>query len=301
MPLFDRYMVVDWSAANKPTTGKDSIWTALSQVTTGETRILNHATRTEAVEYLGGCINDAIKAGERLFAGFDFAFGYPVGATDLPGNGRWEEVWSWLYEHVEDADDNRSNRFEVAAQLNQCFGRGGPFWGHPPTHKGRYPGLGTSRPDYDAIDVPERRSIDALVPRAQPVWKLAYTGSVGSQSLLGIARLQKLRRGTLRDNIAIWPFQTRFADDLSRPITLAEVYPSLFDVDIRDGEIKDAAQVRTLAEGFRDLDKQGAFQSFLDGPRGIHENSREAALTHEAWMVGFADERLSLPSNRAVS
>ena len=26
MPLFDRYIAVDWSAANSPKRGKDSIW-----------------------------------------------------------------------------------------------------------------------------------------------------------------------------------------------------------------------------------------------------------------------------------
>ena len=26
MPLFDRYVMVDWSAATKPTKGRDSIW-----------------------------------------------------------------------------------------------------------------------------------------------------------------------------------------------------------------------------------------------------------------------------------
>lgn len=300
MPLFDRHLIVDWSAANQPTTGKDSIWTALAGAESGHTEIFNHSTRTRAMSYIGDCIEKTLKAGQRLFAGFDFAFGYPAGTRDLPGEGRWEDIWSWLCEQIEDADDNRSNRFEIAAKLNQCFAQGGPFWGHPPTHKGRYLGLEASKPDYDVIGVAEKRQIDALVPRAQPVWKLAYTGSVGSQSLLGIARLEKLRHGLYRDSIAVWPFQTRFADDLSKPIMLAEVYPSLFEVDVREGEIKDAAQVRTLAEGFRDLDATGVFRTFLDGPRGDYERCRKTALIHEAWMVGFTEKRLSLSDDRSV-
>ena len=36
MPLFDRYAIVDWSAANTPTTGKDSIWIALAEREGGE-------------------------------------------------------------------------------------------------------------------------------------------------------------------------------------------------------------------------------------------------------------------------
>jgi len=293
VPLFDRYLIVDWSAANAPTKGKDSIWTALVVSGQPETEILNHPTRSVAIAYLSKCIEDALGAGQRLFAGFDFAFGYPAGTTELPGKGHWEAVWSWLSEQVEDADDNRSNRFDIAAKLNDRFKSGGPFWGHPSTHAGRYAGLEARKPDYCAIGVAEKRSIDLLVPSAQPVWKLAYAGSVGSQSLLGIARLEKLRRGKHAEGIAIWPFQTGFADDLAKPVILAEVYPSLFDVVSRDGEVRDSAQVRTLAEGFRNLDTGDNFRPMLDGPRQ-NQSLRDAALSHEAWMVGFTDERLAL-------
>ena len=300
MALFDRYLIVDWSAANKPTKGKDSIWTALAVSGQSGSNILNHATRSAAMAYLRACIEDALRAGDRLFAGFDFAFGYPAGTAQLPGKGQWEVMWSWLAKEVEDGDDNWSNRFDVAGKLNGGFEGGGPFWGHPSTHAGRYANLQTRKPDYSQVGVEEKRGIDSLVPSAQPVWKLAYTGSVGSQSLLGIARLERLRTGEFAESIAIWPFQTDFAGDLSKSAILAEVYPSLFDVVPSDGEIKDAAQVRTLAEGFRDLDATDRFRPMLDGPR-MDRPAREAALTHEAWMVGFADERLALPGSRSAA
>ena len=53
--LFDSYVMVDWSAASKPTTGKDSIWIgvyardARLRLTF---RATNPATRSAAVEEL---------------------------------------------------------------------------------------------------------------------------------------------------------------------------------------------------------------------------------------------------------
>ena len=210
MALFDRYLIVDWSAANQPTKGKDSIWTALARSGQTEIEVLNYKTRSIAMTCLRDSIADALEAGERLFAGLDFAFGYPVGTAGLPGEGQWEAMWSWLANEIEDNDDNQSNRFDVAGRLNGRFKSRGPFWGHPPTHVGRYANLHARKPEYSAIGVEEKRGIDSLVVSAQPVWKVAYTGSVGSQSLLGIARLEKLRCGEFAESIAIWPFQTQF-------------------------------------------------------------------------------------------
>ena len=133
--------------------------------------------------YLEECMSKALIAKERLFAGFDFAFGFPIGSTDLPGGGRWETVWSWLASEINDGDDNCSNRFEVATRLNAMFENGGPFWGHPHTHAGRYAGLLPKKPCYDDIGVSEKRGIDTVVTSAQPVWKLAsipFTDSASS-------------------------------------------------------------------------------------------------------------------------
>ena len=286
MRLFDRMLFVDWSAAAVPTMGKDSIWIADTAPVEGE-GVQNIPTRAEATRY----IRDAIewtRGARRLFIGLDFAFGYPSDAAGLPGQGRWEAVWAWLADHLLDADDNANDRFEIAARLNASWDEPGPFWAHPPRQ--HHEGLAPTKPDYAVLGVRERRHVDALVPSAQPVWKLAYPGSVGSQALTGIARLQALRD----ERVAIWPFETGFADDLSKPVTAAELYPSLWPIAEREGEVKDAAQVRTLAAGFAAHDDAGAFRPFLDGPRKQPDGVREDALTHEAWMVGMADAPLPL-------
>ena len=55
----------------------------------------------------------------------------------------------------------------------------------------------------------ERRLIDEWMTGAQPCWKLAYTGSVGSQSLTGIPVVRQLRDDPRWAGRArIWPFET---------------------------------------------------------------------------------------------
>ncbi|MEO1746820.1 MAG: hypothetical protein AAFR13_09865, partial [Pseudomonadota bacterium] len=151
--LFDRYLIVDWSGASVPTTGKDSIWIALHD---GEqmVRLENPPTRLAAMEIIRGACADAVDAGSRLFAGFDFAFGWPkrsfqtlcppsqdlFARSNLPPNPEpgnkseddgvcaWKQLWRFLDEHIEDDDDNANNAFELAGRLNQDHA---PFWGHP--------------------------------------------------------------------------------------------------------------------------------------------------------------------------
>lgn len=87
--------------------------------------------------------------------------------------------------------------------------------------------------------------------RSQPGWKLYTTGSVGSQALLGIPRLQSLR-AHYGDALRVAPFQRGDA-----PLVLVEIYPSLISDAVaaaREGdEIMDRAQVRVLARALSRL------------------------------------------------
>lgn len=291
MPLFDDYLICDWSAANSPKTGKDSIWIATAHrkedgISAADP--INIRTRTEAMRRIKAACLDAVAQGRRLFAGFDFAFGYPAGAARLiTGKADWKALWRALAELVRDGDDNRSNRFELAAFLNtRCFTGGpGPFWGHPPGQS--HDGLGAKHPRAMPPGIDEHRQAERAAKGAQSIWKLAYAGAVGSQTLLGIARLQTLRRDrSLRQHIAVWPFETRFADKLEKPVTIAEIYPSAFPVKMREGEVKDAAQVRTLAATFARLDMQDRFGGLLGRPQGLDDAGYRRVIAEEGWIVG---------------
>ena len=249
---FDRVVIVDWSAASTRMPARpraDAIWIGISDAE-GDREPLYCRSRTEAMAVLETLCEEALAAGERLLIGFDFPLGYPRGfAEALTGRAEALALWEWLARQIEDRDDNANNRFAIAADLNRRFPGIGPFWGCPAGQDlPDLPERGTLRHGHG---LPERRLVEERIPRAQPVWKLFTTGSVGSQALLGIARLHALRK-RFGDALTVWPFE-----NLDAPITLAEIYPSLIDgavnrVLARDPDaIKDAVQVRLLAATLR--------------------------------------------------
>jgi precorrin-8X/cobalt-precorrin-8 methylmutase len=284
--LFDRYIAVDWSAANTPRLGKDSIWIA----ETGRESI-NITTRAAAMEHIAGRLRDARAANQRVMIGFDFVFGYPRGAAEaISGLPRWGALWHHIAGRIEDQDDNTSNRFAVAAEINRALGAH-HYWGHP--HQHRYDHLAPKKPAHGYAAIPERRIAEAYCRGPQPVWKLTGVGSVGSQSLLGIARLQRLREQFPK--AAIWPFETGFDEDLA-PITIVEIYPSLFPLT---GKIqpRDREQVETCVARFSELDRAGLLGQFLSAPTGI---GHDILIAEEGWIAGVGHEHLLANLERAA-
>jgi precorrin-8X/cobalt-precorrin-8 methylmutase len=290
---FDRYVAVDWSAANSPVTGKDSVWIgeAVHTVSGIELRpSRNPRTRSAAMAEIEDILGDALSRRERVMLGFDFVFGYPAGAAKaLTGERGWRALWWQLAGLVEDGDDNRSNRFEVAAHLNlQLADAGHHYWGHPPGRE--YVGLAPTRPVASYAEIAERRIAEDWSKGPQPVWKLTGAGSVGSQSMLGIARLERLRRDPrFAEHIAIWPFETGFEVDLSRAIIVVEIYPSLIDPR-PDVTPRDRAQVEGCVVRFAELDAAGMLVDILASPPGLSDRDREDILAEEGWIAGVGRE-----------
>lgn len=67
MKLFDTYILVDWSAAKMPKTGRDSIWVC-RHAPEGET-VANPPTRHAARLLLAEMLQGAMGRGERVVAG----------------------------------------------------------------------------------------------------------------------------------------------------------------------------------------------------------------------------------------
>ena len=287
MSGFDRVVIVDWSAASKRMSARpraDAIWIGVSDAS-GDREPLYCRSRAEAMARVTGLCEEALAAGERLMIGFDFPLGYPRGfASAMTGRAEALALWEWLAGQIEDGDDNANNRFEAAAAINNRFPGIGPFWGRPASLP--LPDLPERGSLRDGHGLPERRLVETRIPRAQPCWKLYTTGSVGSQALLGIPRLQALRE-CFGDALGVWPFEIHEA-----PITLAEVYPSLIDEAVasvlaRDPKaIKDAVQVRLLAGATmaHAHDAVPASMTCID--------ASEAILREEGWILGVGCETL---------
>ena len=74
--LFDRYVVVDWSANSTPKVGKDSIWSCVFDPATGR-----HGRGEPSHPSCGGdhLIDVLIDDPGRVLIGFDFPYGFPQG------------------------------------------------------------------------------------------------------------------------------------------------------------------------------------------------------------------------------
>jgi hypothetical protein len=276
MSRYDTIVVVDWSARSVPSLAKpskDAIFLGISRKSVAAT--IYQRTRAQAMDTLVGVIDEELEAGRRILAAFDFPFAYPAGfARSVTGCDDPLALWGHLSAEITDDARNRSNRFEVAARLNARFEAPGPFWGHPVGAD--IPGLPFRKPDYAPFTFAERRQIERLIPRAKSCFQLMGAGSVGSQALLGIARLEALRQ-RFGDVLAVAPFE---APD--RPLVLAECYPGLLAEAItrhtRPGEIPDRAQVRLMARALSRLPPGRLGALLAEGDRT------------EGWILGHGAE-----------
>ncbi len=274
--MFDRVIVVDWSAANLPTSASNranAVWIGCHDAEGAAE--WHHRTRAGAEAQLVTLIDTARAAGMRLLIGFDFAMGYPAGfAARLTGEARAEAVWCWLARAITD-EGNRNNRFEVATRINAAFPAGpGPFWSHPSGQS--WPGLPFRRTgiDYAVLGLAETRLAEAAVPRAKSPWMLFNPGSVGSQSLLGLPMIHRLSH---LPGVAVWPFAAPEA-----PVVLAEVYPSLIAGPVAilanaEGLTADQAQVRLLSRALYRLARQDRLAPLFAAP---------PEATEEGWILG---------------
>lgn len=310
--VFDAYVIVDWSAAAQPKQGADSIWIGIGERHpwgTPSVRLINPPTRHAAAAFLADLLSDYVARDRIVFAGFDFAFGFPAGfAGRLRPGADWRAVWKELAARISDGPDNANNRFDVAADFNRRVSGGPfPFWSCP--RGATMADLAAKKPrSYGRASLAEFRLTDKVVRGPKSVWQLMGAGSVGSQTLVGIAHLERLRRHPwLAGRVRVWPFETGLGC-LSRPgegewrVLFAEIYPPMIDCTVRPGEVLDAVQVRELAERFAFLDAAGRFATWFAGPRRLSEEDRQRIEGEEGWILGIdakaADIRLEAKNGR---
>jgi precorrin-8X/cobalt-precorrin-8 methylmutase len=300
---FDHYVIVDWSAAKQPKTGRDSIWVC-HRGPQGE-RCENPATRHLAKQLLTDIIAGAAQHGERMVLGFDFPLGYPAGfARRLGLKGMpWRAVWDEIAGLIRDDENNANNRFEIGALLNRRIsGRPFPFWGCPAAQSGEFLGV-RHHNGHEADGLAERRLIDRWMVGAQPCWKLAYTGSVGSQALTGIPVVRALRDDARwQDQARIWPFETGLGLSDDAKIVFAECWPSWWRSRILSdyGPPNDKAQVRSVAEIFAAADHAGELAGWFAGGASLSTEQRLIVETEEAWTLGVTSPKQRAAPQRAA-
>lgn len=306
--LFDIYIAVDWSSANsrapaRPT--KDAIWvgerTALgvsNPVGVGE---IYFRTRVECWRRLRERLLRYARCGLRVLLGFDFAYGYPAGlaaALGLDGNGLspWRSVWNEISRLISDEDDNRNNRFEVAARLNARCGNQpfGPFWGCPVQRQQRT--LSMRSPGFPyavrpGLNLERLRLTDRAQRGVQEVWKLFGAGSVGGQALVGIPVVRGLRDDPEFEAFSqVWPFETGFtrqsAPDKGPFILHAEIFPGNVPDPLDAGVIRDQGQVRAVVRWLSRLDEAGGLAQLFAAPSNLAAEALGSCVREEGWILG---------------
>lgn len=273
--MFDTVIMVDWSGGSDrgPKPKKDAIWAGIVRDGLSETPVYLR-NRAVAEAWITNQLEADLSAGRRVCIGFDFAFAYPAGFAEmLTQNPDPLALWDWFAARVQDAPKG-NNRFDLAGQINAQFPGTGPFWFNGLKRDiDHLPRKGKAR-DYHWE--PRRRQTELVATGSFEAWQLAGAGAVGSQIIMGLPVLARLRR-RFAGQIAVWPFEP-----LGPPITMVEIWPSLIAKQITaaagPGEIKDAAQVRVLAAAIAALDP-ATLSRMLDRPP-----------TTEGWIFGVGHD-----------
>lgn len=297
--LFSAYVMVDWSAAATPRTGKDSIWIGVIKrdIRFRPTfEAFNPATRDEAMKVLGDVLADLRRRSERALVGFDFALGYPEGTAKALAlkSPDWSGLWAFLASNVVDKPTNVNNRFAVAAKMNRLMtDQPWPFWGCPANDAQRW--LSTTKPTADSSGLPQFRRAEKLVQLktkagAKSVWQVFGNGTVGSQAIVGIPRVKALA-DPLGDKGRVWPFQTGWkslspADVDGLDAVFAEVSPVVAEARPEPGEVPDRAQVRALCEHFLKLDEAGDLGPAFGPGAGAEPEVVAVVEREEGWILG---------------
>jgi hypothetical protein len=298
--LFDSYVIVDWSAASKPSTGADSIWIG---ALTPDARMkltfkaTNPPTRAKAQAELEDLLARCLKRGDRVFVGVDFPMGFPAGTAEalkLKGEP-WRAIRDFLLKEMKEKPDNSNNRFALAARMNRLISNGPfPFWGC--SKKDVLTTLSDKKTrDHGPGDVPEyriteERALADKKSRPQPVWKIAYAGAVGGQTLTGLPAIERLREKI--PGLKLWPFEIPLAkldaaalEDVR--VVVSEVYPGINPARPEATEIRDEAQVRAVAEGFAELDANGKLPALFAGAAGLKDAQKAKIVSEEGWILGI--------------
>ncbi|HEX6859135.1 MAG TPA: cobalamin biosynthesis protein CbiG [Caulobacteraceae bacterium] len=295
--LFSAYVMIDWSAAASPKTGKDSIWIGVIKRDIRfrpSFEAFNPPTRTAAMAQLDAILADLKRRNERALIGFDFALGYPAGTAAKLKVGDWAGLWKFLSQNVVDKPTNVNNRFQVAAKMNRLMtDEARPFWGAPAKDSQRW--LSSTKPEHGA-DLPalfrhcEKATQGKGKAGAKTVWQIFGNGTVGSQAIVGIPQVRALRE-KLGERGRVWPFETGWKalgpEDLKGlDAVIAEIYPALGDMKADPGEVPDRAQVRAQCEFFARLDEAGKLGDLFAPPKDAAPDLVETVEREEGWILG---------------
>jgi molybdopterin molybdotransferase len=291
---FDTVVVVDWSAAAKPTPKResaDAIWIGVARADGSTEDPVYVRSRPDAEGWLEDMIGREGEKDRRVLVGFDFPFGYPKGlAGRIVGSDDPRHLWDWMAGAFDDLPKGQG-RFDLAAKINSSFEEDGPFWFNGLRRD--IEGLPRREPRTPPKGIARMRLVEQHAPGAFACWQMGGAGAVGSQAMTGMATLARLRR-RLAGPVATWPFE----DPDAAPVVLAEIWPSLVREAVarrmacecfvrrvcNRRPIRDAAQVAVLSEALMRQQMRGGLGALLEATAGPDSDR----VKEEGWILGVA-------------
>jgi hypothetical protein len=302
---FNIFVAVDWSAKSSPSPKKpssDAIWVGIKDTLSNKQCENYFRTRLECKKFLLNLLKDYSNNNHaNILVGYDLDFGFPRGlakAMGYEGQDEWMYNWQFICKNVSDNENNVNNRFEVASKINSLVSSGkksGPLWGCPKNKN--LACLEEKSPQYpyitdSGIELRKKRWCEYKEPKAQPVWKLLGTASVGGQTLLGIPVINEIKNHELLKSFSrIWPFETGFKLPILQPnvcnIIHLEIWPGILTKHLDPAIIiKDQAQVRKTVDWLYEWTKSGNLEVLMSPPSWMTESMIEDAVKEEGWVIG---------------
>lgn len=302
---FNIFVAVDWSAKSSPSPKKpsaDAIWVGIKDTLSNQQYENYFRTRLECKKFLLDFLKKC--SGNKhanILVGYDLDFGFPRGlakAMGYEGQDEWMYNWQFICENIIDNEENANNRFEVASKINFLVNGGkmaGPLWGCPKSKN--LACLEEKSPHYpyitkNGIKLRRKRWCEYKEPKAQPVWKLLGTASVGGQTLLGIPVINEIRNhDSLKLFSRIWPFETQFQlptlqSNICNIIHL-EIWPGILANYLdKTIQIKDQSQVRKTVDWLYEWTKSGNLRILMSPPNWMTESMIEDVVKEEGWVIG---------------
>ncbi len=298
MALFDFYLFVDFSASAKPSPknpSADCLWVACKHQ---QEKATTHyfRTRHKAFNFICITLENLIRNGNKVFAGFDFPFAFSHPLIKTKSQTPWLENWELLFGLISDNESNGNNRFEIASVINSNLGGEypGPFWGCPKAKTNNFLNSKSPKFPYELskeIFISRLRLAEQRLPGTQEAWKLYGIGSAGSQGLVGIPYLMRLKK-KWGNKIKVWPMETGFTKNPTdkAEIVLAEVWPSILKKNdsSRKNEklIKDQAQVLELANWASQLDQKDKLEEYFNTPPSLSVQEFIQCISLQGWIFG---------------
>jgi len=259
MPHFDRYIGIDYSGAETPTSSLSALRVHAADRTSPPEEALpppsprKYWTRKGIAEWL----RDEFNKPTPVLVGIDHAFSFPLAYFEkyhLPRD--WPAFLDDFQHHWPTDEDNTYVDFVRKGACGNGKARSGdPSW---------------------------LRLTELWTPAAKSVFRFKVQGEVATSTHAGLPWLRYLRTHC-RERVHFWPFDGW--EIPSGRSVVAEVYPSLWTRRFPNDRERDADQhaAYSVAAWLQRADASGSLQRFFDPPL----ESQERTIAHvEGWILG---------------